>query len=193
MEKKLGRPRSEETRKAILNAAYEMLVENGFKSITIEGISERAGVSKATIYKWWPNKAAVVLDGFFDATVSMLGIPDTGSVKEDLRVQISNLASFITSPKGKVLLELIAEGQSDSNVAQEYRSRYFNPRRLISKAILEKAEARGEVKKDLNIELCIDLLFAPLFYRLLITGAPVDAAFIEQLVSYALMGLGPEF
>ncbi|MDF3001400.1 MAG: transcriptional regulator [Bacillota bacterium] len=188
MEKKLGRPRSEETRKAILSAAYEMLVENGFKSITIEGISERAGVSKATIYKWWPNKAAVVLDGFFDATVSMLGIPDTGSVKEDLFIQISSLASFLTSSKGKVLLELIAEGQSDSNVAQEYRNRYFHPRRLISKAILEKAEARHELKKDLDLELLIDLLFAPLFYRLLITGEPVDPFFIERLISYVLIG-----
>ena len=189
MDKKIGRPRSEKTRQAILTASYDLLLLNGFHSITVEGIAERAGVSKATIYKWWPNKAAVVLDGFFAATESMLEVPDTGSAKEDLLVQVSNLAAFLTSSKGNVIKELIAEGQSDENVAKEYRNRYFNPRRLISHHILERGMERGELKKDMDIELCIDLIFAPLFYRLLITGENVDAAFVEQLISYAFAGL----
>jgi AcrR family transcriptional regulator len=189
MDKKIGRPRSEKTRQAILTASYDLLLLNGFHSITVEGIAERAGVSKATIYKWWPNKAAVVLDGFFAATESMLEVPDTGSAKEDLLVQASNLAAFLTSSKGKVITELIAEGQSDENVAKEYRNRYFNPRRLISHHILERGMERGELKKDLDIELSIDLIFAPLFYRLLITGEKVDSAFVEQMISYAFAGL----
>ncbi|SET62679.1 TetR/AcrR family transcriptional regulator [Lacrimispora sphenoides] len=189
MDKKIGRPRSEKTRQAILTASYDLLLLNGFRSITVEGIAERAGVSKATIYKWWPNKAAVVLDGFFAATESMLEVPDTGSAKEDLLVQAGNLASFLTSSKGKVITELIAEGQSDENVAKEYRNRYFNPRRLISQHILERGIERGELNKDLDIKLSIDLIFSPLFYRLLITGETVDSAFVEQLISYAFAGL----
>lgn len=189
MDKKTGRPRSEKTRQAILTASYDLLLLNGFHSITVEGIAERAGVSKATIYKWWPNKAAVVLDGFFEATESILEVPDTGSLKEDLLLQAGSLAAFLTSPKGKVITELIAEGQSDENVAEEYRNRYFNPRRLISRHILERGIKRGELKKDLDIELSIDLIFAPIFYRLLITGGAVDPAFVEQLISYALAGL----
>lgn len=189
MDKKIGRPRSEKTRQAILTASYDLLLLNGFRSITVEGIAERAGVSKATIYKWWPNKAAVVLDGFFAATESMLEVPDTGSAKEDLLVQAVNLASFLTSSKGKVITELIAEGQSDENVAKEYRNRYFNPRRLISQHILERGIERGELNKDLDIKLSIDLIFSPLFYRLLITGETVDSAFVEQLISYAFAGL----
>lgn len=192
MDKKIGRPRSEKTRQAILTASYDLLLLNGFHSITVEGIAERAGVSKATIYKWWPNKAAVVLDGFFAATESMLEVPDTGSAKEDLLVQVSNLAAFLTSSKGNVIKELIAEGQSDENVAKEYRNRYFNPRRLISHHILERGMERGELKKDMDIELCIDLIFAPLFYRLLITGENVDSAFVEQLIFYAFAGLNGE-
>lgn len=192
MDKKVGRPRSEETKKAILTASYELLLENGFNTVTVEGIAERAGVSKATIYKWWPNKAAVVLDGFFAATESMLQVPDTGSVREDLFIQVNNLAAFITSPRGKVITELIAAGQFDANIAEEYRSRYFNPRRLISRHILERGILRGELKKDLDIELGIDLIFAPLFYRLLITGETVDSAFVKSLISNALMGLGAE-
>lgn len=189
MEKKVGRPRSEETKKAILTASYELLLENGFNTITVEGIAERAGVSKATIYKWWPNKAAVVLDGFFAATESMLHVPDTGSVSEDLFIQVNNLAAFITSPKGKVITELIAAGQFDANIAEEYRVRYFNPRRLISQHILERGMQRGELKNDLDMELSIDLIFAPLFYRLLITGETVDSAFVKSLISHALTGM----
>lgn len=192
MDKKIGRPRSEETKKAILTASYDLSLENGFNAVTVEGIAERAGVSKATIYKWWPNKAAVVLDGFFAATESMLQVPDTGSVREDLFIQVNNLASFITSPKGKIITELIAEGQFDSNIAEEYRKRYFNPRRLISQHIIERGILRGELKKDLDIELSIDLIFAPLFYRLLITGETVNSAFVKGLISYALMGLSTE-
>lgn len=189
MDKKIGRPRSEETKKAILTASYELSLENGFNVVTVEGIAKRAGVSKATIYKWWPNKAAVILDAFFAATESMLQVPDTNSVTEDLFIQVNNLASFITSPKGKVIKELIAEGQFDANIADEYRNRYFNPRRLISRHIIERGILRGELKKDLDIELSIDLIFAPLFYRLLITGETMDSAFVKSLISNAFMGL----
>ncbi len=93
----------------------------------------------------------------------MLEVPDTGSAKEDLLVQAGNLASFLTSSKGKVITELIAEGQSDENVAKEYRNRYFNPRRLISQHILERGIERGELNKDLDIKLSIDLIFFPPF------------------------------
>jgi AcrR family transcriptional regulator len=189
MEKRQGRPRSEETKNSILTASYELLLEKGFHAVTVDGIAQRAGVSKATIYKWWPNKAAVALDGYFAATELQLKVPDTGSVKEDLFIQVNNLAEFITSPKGKVITEMIGEGQFDSKVAEEYRIRYFNPRRLISRHILERGMERGELRKDLDLELSIDLIFSPLFYRLLITGEKIDSDFVRSLISNALMGL----
>ena len=191
MDKKAGRPRSEETKQAILTAAYDLLLAQGFNTVTVEGIAERAGVSKATIYKWWPNKAAVVLDGFFAATELKLQVPDTGSVQEDLFLQVNNLATFFTGPQGKVMAELIAAGQFDANIAEEYRVRYFHPRRLISRTILERAVFRGELRKDLDLELSIDLIFSPIFYRLLITGESIDSEFVQSLISYALLGLGP--
>ena len=178
MDKKAGRPRSEETKQAILTAAYDLLLAQGFNTVTVEGIAERAGVSKATIYKWWPNKAAVVLDGFFAATELKLQVPDTGSVQEDLFLQVNNLATFFTGPQGKVMAELIAAGQFDANIAEEYRVRYFHPRRLISRTILERAILRGELRKDLDLELSIDLIFSPIFYRLLITGESIDSEFV---------------
>lgn len=189
MEKKLGRPRSEKTKQAILSATYELLIGNGFGDITIEKIAERAGVSKATIYKWWPNKAAVVMDAFFDAAIVRLPIPDTGSTINDMIIQVNNLAKFLISQEGKIINEIIAEGQFDQKLAEAYRMIYFKPRRLDSRCILERGISRGELKKELDIELVIDLIFGPLFYRLLITGDVVDETFINNIVNYAFKGI----
>ncbi|WPC40115.1 TetR/AcrR family transcriptional regulator [Clostridium sp. JS66] len=189
MEKKLGRPRSEKTKKAILSAAYELLLENGFGTITIEKIAEKAGVSKATIYKWWANKAAVVMDAFFDAATVRLPIPDTGSTIDDMIIQVNNLAKFLISREGKAINEIIAEGQFDLKLAEAYRAIYFKPRRLDSRYILERGVSRGQLKEDLDIELIIDLIFGPLFYRLLVTGDIVDETFITNLVTYTFKGI----
>lgn len=189
MEKKKGRPRNAATEQAILTASYDLLLENGFGAVTVEKIAERAKVSKATIYKWWPNKGAVVMDGFLSAAMSRLPVPDTGTVIDDIVIQVTNLARFLTSREGKVINELIAEGQFDLNLAEEYRLRYFNPRRLDSRRILERGVQRGELKKDLDLELCIDLIYGPLFYRLLVTGEKLDEACIKTWISYAFEGI----
>jgi len=189
LEKKKGRPRNAATEKAILTASYDLLLETGFGAVTVEKIAERAKVSKATIYKWWPNKAAVVMDGFLSAAMSRLPVPDTGSAIEDIVIQVTNLARFLTSREGKVINELIAEGQFDSKLAEEYRLRYFNPRRLDSRHILERGVQRGELKQDVDLEICIDLIYGPLFYRLLVTGEKLDEAFIKILVTYAFEGI----
>ncbi len=189
MEKKKGRPRDPATEQAILCASYDLLLENGFGAVTVEKIAERAKVSKATIYKWWPNKAAVVMDAFLSAAMSKLPVPDTGSVFDDILLQASNLAKFLSSPEGKVINEFIAEGQFDPKLAEEYRLRYFKPRRLESRRILERGIQRGELKKDLDLELCIDLLYGPLFYRLLVTGETVDDAVLKVLITYSFEGI----
>ncbi len=192
MEKKKGRPRDTTTEKAILTASYDLLLENGFGAVTVEKIAERAKVSKATIYKWWSNKAAVVMDAFLSAAMAKLPAPDTGSVFDDMLIQASNLAKFLTSPEGKVINEFIAEGQFDPKLAEEYRLRYFNPRRLDSLRILERGIQRGELKKGLDLELCIDLIYGPLFYRLLVTGERVDESILKVLIRYAFEGIQSE-
>lgn len=184
-----GRPRSEKTERAILSAAYALLLESGFHDITVEGIAKQAGVSKATIYKWWPNKAAVAADSFFAAASEQLAEPDTGSVEEDLFIHLQKLSDFLATDKGRIIAELIAEGQFDSEVANAYRTRYFQPRRAASKVILERGVDRGELKTDLDLELSVDLVFAPLFYRLLITGAEINPDMLRKMVVYALSGL----
>lgn len=184
-----GRPRSEKTENAILAATYALLLESGFHTITIEGIAKKAGVSKATIYKWWPNKAALAADSFFAASEEQMPAPDTGSVEKDILIQISHLSDFLSTDKGRIITELIAEGQFDPEVAKAYRAGYFQPRRLSARRILERGIERGEIQRDADVELSIDLIFAPLFYRLLITGTKIDSRFLKDLVSYALKGI----
>lgn len=189
MKAKRGRPRNVETQKSILTASYELLLEHGFGAVTVEKIAERAGVSKATIYKWWPNKAAVVMDGYLSAAAERLPVPDTGSVFHDIVIHATNLARFLTSPEGKIIRELIGEGQFDSGLAEAYRTRYFHPRRLEAKQLMERGVKRGELKEHLDMELCLDLIYGPIFYRLLVLGEGLDDHYVTSLVTVSFSGI----
>ncbi|MBA9084041.1 AcrR family transcriptional regulator [Fontibacillus solani] len=189
MQAKRGRPRSTETQQSILSAAYELLLQEGFAAITIEKMAERAKVSKATIYKWWPNKAAVVMDGFMSAASERLPVPDTGSVFDDITIHAVNLTRFLTSREGHIITQLLGEGQFDEALAESYRIRYFQPRRLEARKLIEQGVHRGELQENLDIEICIDLIYGPIFYRLLVTGAELNDAYVQQLVVKAFEGI----
>lgn len=186
---KRGRPRNADTEKAILAASYELLLEIGFGAVTVEKIAERAGVSKATIYKWWPNKAAVVVDGFLSAASARLPVPDTDAVLQDILDHAKNVTRFMTNPEGQIIKELIGEGQFDAGLAEAIRTRYIHPRRLEARQLLERGVRHGELREDLDIELSIDLLYGPIFYRLLVLGDPMDDDYVEKLVGYSLAGI----
>lgn len=186
---KRGRPRNVETQKAILTASYELLLEDGFETVTVDKIADRAKVSKATIYKWWPNKAAVVMDGFLSAAAARLPVPDTGSAFNDILIHATNLTLFLKSREGTIITELLGEGQFDSGLAEAYRTRYFRPRRLEARRLLEQGVQRGELKKNLDIEISIDLIYGPIFYRLLVTGEKLDDSYVQHLVMNAFEGI----
>ncbi|MET3288776.1 UNVERIFIED_CONTAM: AcrR family transcriptional regulator [Brevibacillus sp. OAP136] len=189
MQSKRGRPRNMETQNSILSASYDLLLEDGFRAVTVEKIAERAKVSKATIYKWWPNKAAVIMDGFLTAAAARLPVPDTGTVFQDILEHATNMARFMISREGSIFLEIIGEGQVDSALAEAYRIRYIQPRRLEVRGVLEKGIRRGELKDNLDIALCTDLIYGSIFYRLLVSGDPVDDSYVRKLVSHVFEGI----
>ncbi|AJS60655.1 TetR/AcrR family transcriptional regulator [Paenibacillus sp. IHBB 10380] len=189
MNGKRGRPRNVEAQNSILSASYELLLENGFQAVTVDKIADRAQVSKATIYKWWPNKAAVVMDGFLYAATTRLPVPDTDSAFSDILIHATNLTRFLTSREGTIITELLGEGQFDSGLAEAYRTRFFRPRRLEARSLLEKGIQLGELKKDLDIDICIDLIYGPIFYRLLVTGEKLDETYVQHLVQNAFEGI----
>jgi AcrR family transcriptional regulator len=186
---KRGRPRNMETQRSILSASYELLLESGFGSVTVEKIAERAQVSKATIYKWWPNKAAVVMDGFLSAATARLPVPDTGSAFQDILEHATNMSQFMRSREGSIFLEIIGEGQVDSALAEAFRTRYIQPRRLEVRHIMNRGLQRGDLEEDLDIDLYTDLIYGPIFYRLLVTGDPIDNDYVEQLVTQVFKGV----
>ncbi|WP_127498342.1 TetR/AcrR family transcriptional regulator [Paenibacillus glycanilyticus] len=189
MEAKRGRPRNMETQKAILTASYDLLLESGFETVTVEKIAERAKVSKATIYKWWPNKAAVVMDGFLFAAAARLPVPDTGVAFDDIVIHASNLVRFLTSPEGRIIKDLIGGGQFDAGLSEAIRTRYIEPRRQEAGSLFERGVQRGEFNKDQDIALGIDLIYGPIFYRLLMTGGTLDDNYVKQLVANAFEGI----
>ncbi|MCL6602805.1 MAG: TetR/AcrR family transcriptional regulator [Paenibacillus sp.] len=189
MQGKRGRPRNIETQNTILSASYDLLLEVGFGAVTVEKIAELAKVSKATIYKWWPNKAAVVMDGFLSAASARLPVPDTGSVFQNTLEHATNLGRFMTTREGSIFLEIIGEGQGDPALAEAFRTRYIQPRRLEVHGILSQGIMRGELKDNLDIALCTDLIYGPIFYRLLVTGDTLDDNYVSQLVTQVFEGV----
>jgi AcrR family transcriptional regulator len=175
--------RSEEARQAVLQAADDLLVEIGFAALTIEGIAARAGVGKQTIYRWWSSKTDILMDAFVDDAIEQLVPPDSGQLSRDLRLHLANLAEFLTaSDAGAVFQALAGQAQHDAKMAARFRAEYLNRQRDIDRIPLQRAVARGELPPDTNIDLALDQLVGPIYYRVLVTGQPVSAQFTDVLV-----------
>lgn len=187
---RLGRPRSEAAQQAILSAARNLLLQNGYADVTVEAIAAQAGVSKATIYRWWPGKAAVVLEAFLAASGPCLRRPDTECPAADLRGQLQGLAAALAGPVGTVLRGVLTEAQSDPEVAETLRAGYLAPRRAETHRLLERARAAGLLPLGADLDAAAEALVSPLFYRLMTGHAPPDAAFVDALVGLVLCKMG---
>jgi AcrR family transcriptional regulator len=184
-----GRPRSERAHRAILQAANDLLETEGFAAVTVEAIAERAGVSKATVYRWWPNRAAVVMDGFLSIVSSEVPFPHTGRAREDIRIHMRRLAEAFSGKIGSTVAALIAEGQSDPELAEALRSRWLSVRRAEAREILKLGIERGELREDLDPEVAVDVLYGPIYYRMLVGHAPLDDDFADALADHVFAGL----
>jgi AcrR family transcriptional regulator len=178
--------RNEDARLAVLAAADELLIERGFAGVTVEGIAARAGVSKQTIYRWWPSKVDILLDTLVEEADRRLKIPENGPVVEVVRGYLRALARFLTKQDaGKVLLALIGEAQHDPETATLFHERYLDPRRARERALLKRGVAAGELPAGLNPDAALDALLGPIFYRAL-TGATVSRGFVDGAVDRVL-------
>jgi AcrR family transcriptional regulator len=188
-----GRRRSDRSHQAIITATQELLVERGYRALTIEGVAARAGVGKQTIYRWWPSRAALVLEAYLAGSDRVqLPLLDSGSTREDVRALIGWLAAVLAEPTGgRVVAGLIGDLQHDSALADGFRRDVVPARRQAMLAALERGRERGEIRADADLELAVDALHGAVFYRLLLSGEPLDAAFAERLADHVLDGLAP--
>jgi AcrR family transcriptional regulator len=187
-----GRPRSEQARLAILRSALKLLGENGFSDLTIESVSAHASVGKATVYRWWPNKAALIADAFASSTTRKLHFPDTGSVYTDMSQQMRQLVKIFRGPRGRIVSAILGGGQSDRDLISAFRERFLWPRRLEAYATLRRGIARGELRKDMDLDLLLDSLYGPIYMRFLIRHDKMTPDFVDRLCKLVLGGARPD-
>ena len=184
-----GRPRSQQARAAVLRATSELMREVGLRAMTTEDIAARSGASKATIYKWWPNKYAVAFDAFLSEMMAESPDPDTGSARDDLTAVVRGLLRFYTGPSGRVFAQLVGEAQSDPLIQQELRANLVDSRRALFRTIWERGVARGELRADADPDAAIDIAIGPALYRLMMGHAPLTDDAADALVDVAIRGL----
>jgi AcrR family transcriptional regulator len=182
-----GRPRSEHSRQAILGSTLKLLRrQGGFPDLSIEAIAADANVSKATVYRWWPTKAALVADAFSASVEQELQFPDTGSVRGDMSLQMRRVIRLFRSPRGKVVAALLAGGQSDPELIEAFRERFLWPKRRQAYKTLQRGIDRGELPADTNLDLLLDSLYGPIYMRFLIRHAELTETFADQICGVVL-------
>jgi AcrR family transcriptional regulator len=186
-----GRPRSEQARLAILRSTLKLLGENGFSELTIEDVAACANVGKATVYRWWPNKAALIADAFASSTTRKLHFPDTGSVRTDMSQQMRQLVKIFRSRRGRIVSAILSGGQSDRDLIAAFRERFLWPRRREAYATLRRGIQRGELRKNVDMDLLLDSLYGPIYMRFLIRHDKLTPDFVDRLCELVLGGARP--
>jgi AcrR family transcriptional regulator len=184
-----GRPRSQEARSAVLEAAGALLEEEGLPAVTIEAVSARSGIGKPTIYRYWPNRLAVAIDAFAARMAGQVSPADLGDARSDLTEQVRRVAAFYATHDGTVLTQLLGATATDPAAAQQLRDRFLADRWAQTTKMWQRAVSRGEVRADIAPEVAIDVLFSPIIYRLLVRHAPIDPESAAAIADAVLGGL----
>src|SRR6201993_2175424 len=187
-----GRPRSEQARLAILRTTLKILSKAGFSDFKIEEVADHASVGKATVYRWWPNKGALIADAFASSTTRKLRFPDTGSVYADMSQQMRQLIKVFRSRRGRIVSAILAAGQNDKDLLEAFRERFLWPRRREAYRTLRRAMTRGELHKDLDPDLLLDSLYGPIYMRFLIQHDRLTPEFVDRLCELVLDGVRPQ-
>jgi AcrR family transcriptional regulator len=178
--------RSERAYRAILDATGELVADQGLAATSIDQIAARAGVGKQTIYRWWPNKAALVLT-YAKERGRPVSTPDTGSLGGDLSALARELCATLSkSPAGRICAQLISSVEADADFAREFRETFVSARRATVLEVLGRWQERGQVRTEINLELAADLLYGPIWYRRLVQQAPLNIKFADQLAEAVL-------
>jgi len=184
-----GRPRSEEHRHAVLKATMELILEDDLRRASVDRIAQRSGVSKATIYKWWPNRTAVAIDAFLHQMMADAAVPDTGSAAEDFRLTLRGIMRFLSSPLGAIYAQLIGESQFYPTERERIRTHQVTVRRAAVTKIWDRGVARGELDPNLDPEVALDLIFGPALYRRATGHAGLTPADADAIVATAMRAL----
>jgi AcrR family transcriptional regulator len=185
-----GRPRNAATRAAMLRAARDLLDEGGPGAVTMEAVAARAGVGKPTVYRSFPDRHAVTMAALMDGDPGVAphrGADALGALRRQLRA----IAARFATNTGRHVTMLLASADSDSELSKAFRHHFVLARRAEGRVLLERARQEKTLRPDVNLDVALDLLYGPLFFRLLMGHAPLDERFMDQILKEALLGLGP--
>jgi len=187
-QKRLGRPPRTEavSHDEIIDAVYRLMKEKPLDDVSMDEIASRAGVGKPTLYKWWPNKQSLLFDMFKERVVPNFPVDSTATAEEAIRRQAKDLVRLLNGFFGKVAAQIIAEGQSDPKVMEAYRERYVGMRRDITIPVIERGYESGEFKRRVEPHLLIDMIYGPIYYRLLVRFLPLNQNFIDELLDHII-------
>src|SRR6266699_640136 len=185
-----GRPPSEmaASHDALMDTVYALLQEKSVRDLTMEEIAKWAKVGKPTLYKWWPTKATLVLAMLCERMAPNLAMPTVRSAEESLRLRVRRLIDAFNGPFGKIVAGLIAEGQSEPAIRQDFFDRLVSPRRTATIADLQRGKNAGELRSETEPELLNDAIFGAIYYRLLLRSGPLTGRFGEELVEQVIRG-----
>ncbi|RRS01710.1 TetR/AcrR family transcriptional regulator [Glycomyces terrestris] len=183
--------RSERARTAILKAVLEACSEQGYGSMTMEGIAKRAGVGKQTIYRWWPSKGAVLQEALNGMIGAETDFPDTGDIAADLRTQMTRVVALLEGEIGTYVSGLIAAAQAEPELAETMVANIFGPRVEACRQRLERAVRQGQIRSDADLVGIAELLYAPLYYRMLLRTRPVSTEQVGQILELVFSGIAP--
>ena len=177
-----GRPRDPRTRATILAAARALLERGGLTAVTIEAIANKAGVSRPTIYRYWSNAPAVAMAAFLDASGAPTAAKASRSPLAALRAQLHAVADAFAAPAGRSIAAMVAAAQSETELAKAFRNEFIARNRDAARLLLERCIEERLVDCPTDMELALDLIFGPLFYRLLMGHAPITRGFVDRLI-----------
>ena len=184
-----GRPRNPRTQQRILNAAADLVLEQGFKALTIDAIAGRAGVGRMTIYRRWPNKAAIVMDAFFARMDPNTPFRPDKPYIESIRLNMRAVAKAYRGKDGALIRTLLAEAQFDPELATAIRERWVEPRRRIAVPYFQQGIRNGFLRPDVDPNLMAELLYAPIYLRLQMGTGPLSDTYIDEIFDHLMKGL----
>lgn len=181
-----GRPRSPQADEAILEAGRRLLAEVGFSRMSMEQVARRAGVGKDTLYRRWPSKLVLVRDGILRSAMEAVPVPETDDPRRDLAVYLTRVAEFgITTTFGSIVAGMVGEAYRNPELATAFQE-FAGSRRKTVEALLRRVLREQGCDDPPDLEMELDLLLAPLYYRRLVSGGPVDGAMFDTLVARLL-------
>lgn len=180
--------RSARVRECVLDATVEVLLEMGLEGFSIPEVAERAGVHKTSIYRRWGDASSLLLDALLSRIGEEIVMPDTGSLRSDLKELVRRVASFLESPTGNALVRTTAVEVGSAELSTG-RRRYWERRFSLSREIFERAIERGELPVGTDTDLGLEVLIGPLYLRVLVTGEPLEEGFLDGVVETVLNGL----